>query len=380
MFDVLISVLLLGSAFLPFDMPGQTAPSISSLPWLVAACAILFVRRRWPIPVLIASVAIFAAAATAGVVSPALALPPALCVYQVAATSPRRTTIIATIATAVLLPVLSFTVLPRELLQLDLFISAQAIQLAAVVAFAGAFGDAAQSRRATLAAYEERARRAEETKDAEARSRVAEDRLRIAQDLHDLIAHQIAVINLHSSVASQALHQRPSDAEASLAVIRAASRTVLSEIGDLLSTLRGSSPAEVSRPVTPSLGDMEELLTRFRVDGLEVRSELIGDPAVLTGFADVVASQVLQEALTNALKHSRFQRCALSITVDDQHLAIVVDNPVDPDRVQRVASGHGITGMKERLAVVGGSLHIEHRRDYFRLEARIPTNQESTSR
>lgn len=116
-----------------------------------------------------------------------------------------------------------------------------------MVGFAAAAGDASRSRRAYIDTITERARRAEETKESEARSRVAEERLKIARDLHDVMAHQIAVISMHAGVASQALPTRPDDAERALATIRQAARTVLGEIASLLRVLRAADPSRAGQ-------------------------------------------------------------------------------------------------------------------------------------
>jgi signal transduction histidine kinase len=117
-----------------------------------------------------------------------------------------------------------------------------------VVVLGGVLGDAIRTQRAHLDALTDRAERAERTREALARQRVAEDRLSTARDLHDVVAHQIAVINLHAGVASSALRTRPDSAEASLALIRTASRTVLTEIGDLLAALRDPDAVDAGLP------------------------------------------------------------------------------------------------------------------------------------
>jgi signal transduction histidine kinase len=369
--DLIIAVLLMSSAFLPFEVPGRAGANLASLPWLAVASATLPFRRRWPVAVLCVNIAIFATASIAGVVSPAFVIAPAITIFQVALTHSRRVTIWATATTAILLPLLSLIAVPAALLQPEIFISAQALQLAAIVAFAGAFGDATRSRRATLAALEERALRAEQSRDSEAGRRVAEDRLQIARDLHDLIAHQIAVINLHANVASRSVPDRPAEAEASLAVIRQASRTVLTEIGELLSALRepnGLPPA----PTSAGLAQLDSLVEQFRSNGLAVTISRTGAAVSLGEFADVVAYKVVQEALTNALKHSPDRTCSLTLTGGADGLVIVIENP----RTRSASPnsdviGHGITGMRERVEIVGGSVRVQTS-ESFHLTVTIP--------
>jgi signal transduction histidine kinase len=369
--DALIALLLLSSAFVPFEAPGRTGPDVEALPWLVAAALALLLRRQWPITALVLTVVIFAAASIAGVVSPAFVIAPAISIYHVALAQPRRITVITTAATAIVLPLLSLLSLPPRFIELELFVSAQAVQLVAIIAFAGAIGDGTKSRRATLAAYEDRALRAEQSRDAEAKRRVAEDRLQIARDLHDLIAHQIAVINLHAGVASRAIPDRPGEAEKSLAVIRQASRTVLAEISDLLAALRTSTGTTTATGA--GLDQLPALIRQFADNGLAVTLSAPDELPRLTAFADVVAYKVVQEALTNALKYSSDRRCTISISADDS-LRIAVENTVDAT-ASPSTGGHGLAGMRERLEVIGGTLVVDSRADLFRVEATVPVDR-----
>ncbi len=369
--DALIALLVISSAFVPFDVPGRGGFSLAAVGLLVFSSATLPVRRRLPITALVAGVVVFGAASVVGVVTPAFVIAPAVSLYRVALDHRRLVTLWVTVGTAIALPLVSLLATPPATFEPALFVSAQAIQLAAIVAFAGAIGDATKSRRATLLALQERAERAEETRDSEARRRVAEDRLAIARDLHDLIAHQIAVINLHANVASRDVPPESVEAITSLAVIRDASRTVLAEIGDLLSALRDSPD---SKPATPDAGlaQLDALVAQFRSSGLAVEVHRNGPPVALSGFADVVAYKVLQEALTNALKYSVDRACTLRLDIADD-LRISVANARAAERGDETSIvGHGITGMRERVSIVGGTLTVEAPQERFTLTVRIP--------
>jgi signal transduction histidine kinase len=250
-------------------------------------------------------------------------------------------------------------------------LSAGLIQLVAIVAFAAALGDATRSRRAWADAIIERAERAEQSREAEARRQVAEDRLRIARDLHDTVAHQIAVINLHAEAATRAL---PADAESTrdaLDIIRTAARDVLAEIGALLSDLRSSqSPSGLGSP-TPGLAALDNLVARFRGTGLDVSLVTEGDLDALPPGIDSVCYLIAQEALTNARKHGT-GAADLQLARTDSEIVISARNATStrarPDHIP----GHGLMGIRERLDQVGGALETSESNGTFRLIVRIP--------
>ena len=152
------------------------------------------------------------------------------------------------------------------------------LAIVALCALAIALADATRNRRAYVAAIEERARRAEASREQDALRRVADERLRIARDLHDVLAHHIAVINVQAGVAGHLMDQRPEQARAALDHVRAAARSVLAEMQAVLTVLRdpgeGADPAEPA----PGLGHLDELLERFRTLGLSVDLVVSGVP------------------------------------------------------------------------------------------------------
>ena len=246
-----------------------------------------------------------------------------------------------------------------------------ALQFLLLILLFGALGDLVRAHSEQFLAITERAERAEATREALANQRVAEDRLTIARDLHDAVAHQIAVINLHAGVAGSALRERPDDAEHSLAVIRQASRTVLTQIGDLLATLRDrSSPG--TGPV--GLAQLDDILRQFRGHGLDVTVRRLGDARELPPAVDVVALRVIQEALTNAHKHGVDHRAHVVIEYLPDRLHVTVVNPVaaqsfpaqpvpahpgptaDDADVAPAGAGNGLIGVRERVESVRGTL------------------------
>ncbi|MFI6575650.1 sensor histidine kinase [Nocardiopsis sp. NPDC050513] len=367
------SAMILAVALMPppFDM-GADAGSARVATSAVAVVLPLF-RSDFPRATAAAASALLAVASLLGDAPFAVELCLLIALYTAARRTDRRTTLVyggAALA-AVLLSALAQ---PLEAVS----------RMAGLVGFAAALGDAGRSRQAYIQAVTERARRAEETRESEARRRVAEERLRISRDLHDALAHQIAVVNLHSGVASRALPDRPEDAERALATIREAARTVLSEMSALISVLRTTDPADpepapVAEPV-PTLADLDRLVRRFTESGLRVDLRFGGESAAVPEPVGIVAYRVVQEALTNAHKHGADHVVMLSVEYGDDRLEITATNPVEPESldVGGTAGGHGLVGARERVASVGGSLDAAIvPGPVFRLRAVLPLRRGS---
>jgi len=339
--DAGLAGFVLAGAWITPGASGPVNPELETL--LVNAVAAGFVplrRRRFAVALVGVCVATLVSAGL-GDFNPGVVLAVATLAYSGAARLERRRAGALTLTLAV---AVTFVSVPAW---------GWSLQVPMLVAAAGALGDAARSRREYLQAMTERVLRAEATRDSEARRRVAEDRLSIARDLHDVVAHQIAVINLHASAASAALRDRPDDADRSLQTIRTASRTVLSEIGDLLATLR-----DPSSPHLPAVGfdDIGRVLDTFAEHGLDVTRRVVGVPRPLPSTVGVTALRVVQETLTNAHKHGRDQRAHLLVEYRPHDLHIAVTNPVAERGDDTAGGGHGLLGMRERVESARGTL------------------------
>lgn len=377
--DLGIAALLVGSAFVPFGGPrAPQTDGVAAVPLLLVAAAVLPLRRRWPACTFVACVVIACGGGLAGLDTLGFVLPVAIAMFAVAVSTDRRTTVLLGAGAAIVLPIVGLVHGPPPTEYPAVFLSARAVQLASIVAFAAAAGDATRARRATLAAYAERALRAEQSREAEARHRVAEDRLAIARDLHDLVAHQIAVINLNAGVASRAVRDRPDDAEQSLRVIGDAARSVIAEIGDLLALLRtsGDEPRAVSAPA--GLQRLDALIDLFEQHGLRVEQHRDADAATVEPHVGAVAYRVIQEGLTNAHKHGADGSVLLTTVADESALTVTLENRADA-RPGVPAPGHGLTGMRERVAAIGGTLDAAVTDGWFRLVARLPRASDAGS-
>ncbi|MFJ2178043.1 sensor histidine kinase [Streptomyces sp. NPDC087851] len=249
---------------------------------------------------------------------------------------------------------------------------------------AGAAGDAVRSRRAFVDAIRERAERAERTREEEARRRVAEERLRIARDLHDVVAHHIALVNVQAGVASHVMDKRPDQAKEALAHVREASRSALNELRATVGLLRQSGdPAAPTEPA-PGLAQLDGLLDTFRNAGLPV--EFAANGAVAPGrelpaAVDLVAYRIIQEALTNVRKHAGggAKAEASVVRVGPTVEITVLDNGTgpttagDPQAADTHSGGHGLVGMRERVTALGGTLTAGPRYGGgFRIQAILP--------
>jgi signal transduction histidine kinase len=370
--DTLAAALVVGAAFAPFPVAGFRPTGVLAVAVVLAPVVLLPFRRRRPVPVLAAIVGLFGIAALLGTLAPGVVLATGIAVFAVAARTPRRRTIVVTVATVLAVALLGLLGVGGRVVDLPV------VQFTLLVAFAAAAGDASRSRREYIEAVTERAERAERTREAEASRRVAEERLRIARDLHDAVAHQISVISLNAGVASSAIETRPEKAVTALATIRRASRTVLGEIGDLLEVLRAGDSDRAPSP-QPGLARLDELVAGFADAGLVVGTRVEGPLASVTGAADLVAYRVVQEGLTNAGKHGAEHRAHVLIAVDEHEVSIVVTNPVPVVRVEPdpddVRGGHGLLGLRERVASVRGVVETGPTPGGYRLAAVLPVSR-----
>ncbi len=311
----------------------------------LVAAALLLLRRRLPVSTVAAMVGLVWLSVPLGLFNPGVVLAAAIAAFTASRLLTRRRGLWVVLPAAVLVGAAGGVAVGRGLMQFVL-----------LILLFGALGDLFRVQGEKFQAITERAERAEATREALAHQRVAEDRLAIARDLHDAVAHQIAVINLHAGVATSALRERPDDAAHSLAVIRGASRTVLAQIGDLLATLRDPGSSGTG-PV--SLAQLDDILREFRGHGLDVTVRRLGEARELPAAVDVVALRVIQEALTNAHKHGTEHRAHVVVQYVLGRLHITVTNPIPAQpapTADDAGAGHGLVGARERVESVRGTL------------------------
>jgi signal transduction histidine kinase len=293
-----------------------------------------------------------------------LAIPLAL--YSVAYTYSRRTTVAITVSSVVLF-------LPWELT--DTPGTTQLVLLTAVMFGAAALaGDGSKARRLYADAIEERARQDVERREAEMREAVVEERARIARELHDAVGHTVNVLVVHAGAGRVAAGQDPQRAAQALGEIESIGRAALTDIDRLLGLLREDGAA--GRQPTQGLGDVPALVERIRTTGVDVEltapAELPRIP-VATGAA---AYRIVQEALTNVIKHAGPAKVRVVIDVDGE-LYVSVEDDGRGAAAERTSDsgriGRGLIGMRERATLLGGELSVGPRPGGgYRVAARLP--------
>lgn len=372
--DVVIAVTVFGLIVMvqvvkPVELHNRLthAPlTVSGVLVLAAGCASLIFRRHWPRTVLTVTVACALGYFIVGPEHGPAIFVVAVAMYTVTLADRRTALMLGAIVTLVL--AVGNVVLgggngvdPNSLLNI------------VAIGLAFALGDAVRNRRAYLAEVERRAQRAEESREQEARRRVAEERLRIARDLHDVVAHHIALINVQAGVGTHLLDSDPEQARMALTHIRKASRSALEELSATVGLLRQQDdPLAPTDPIV-GLARLDELVAGLAGCGLRVDREVLGEVAALPTAVDVTAYRIVQEALTNVHKHAHTASARLRLRVAGGAVRIVVEDDgigvVEPSAV-----GHGLIGMRERAAAVGGSLAAGPRTDGgYRVEAVLPT-------
>lgn len=379
--DLAVILLIVLSTAIPGPRPPfeQQVPVTVVTVVVVVTAVLMPLRRRWPFTVYTVCLSVYVFTVLIGMPALGPGIATVAAVFSLANLTPRWPALATGAFGTVVVVVLSF------LSSGQMTVDPQIFQVAAGIAIATALGDSTRSRREYTRAVTERAERAEQTREAEARRQVAEERLRIAQDLHDTVAHRISVISLSAGVASSALDTRPEKAREALGTIRSASREVLGDIGVLLRYLREEDDVPASQMPQPGVDDLDALVASMKVSGtdagLDVGLNVDGDLAGIDGTTGRVVYRVVQEGLTNAHKHGSGHRASAQVSVGRDTVTVTVTNPVsDTDRNQPDAprGGLGLTGLRERVSSVGGSVRVDRPDDLpgtFELTAELPRNR-----
>jgi len=362
--DTLLAVLLFLGASLAATSPGpdERLPDVAFSLLIAVSAAPYALRRRAPLPVLVlASVPVLALIAL-GYSSAVIGSGLFLAAYTVAAWSDARITGVAAGYVVVLLAALA-ALAPRSM---------QLGELATNAAlFTGAFalGRSANDRRQNLALLQDRAALAENARLERAGHAVADERLRIAQELHDVLAHSLGVIALQAGVGAHIIDADPAEAKASLVAIAATSRSSLTEVRRILGALRGQgidsdqgaesdqrNPASYHPP--PGLDAVGDLAAELTAAGLPVTVHVEGQPSGIPAALGLTAYRLVQESLTNVVRHAGPARAEVTLRYEPGAVVVAV---VDDGRGWAPATGHptpghGQLGMRERVAVWGGSL------------------------
>jgi signal transduction histidine kinase len=226
-------------------------------------------------------------------------------------------------------------------------------------------------------AYRFRAERAAATRASrqiDQRRQQSEERLRVARDLHDVIGHNISLINVQASMGLDLMDSQPEQARAALSAIKSASKEALEELRAMLMTLRQDDDAAPRSPA-PGLGRLPELIELTRAAGLCVEVEVTGTAPPLPAAVHLAAYRIIQESLTNVARHAGRARVTVRVTYGDTNMRVEIDDDgtAPAPGAAAIGTGSGITGMRERAAALGGDLSAGFRQGGgFRVSARLP--------
>jgi signal transduction histidine kinase len=328
----------------------------------------LAARRRFPGAVLAVSVASGLAVAAIGVPPVVLGVAILVAVYSVAAYGGRWVSLAGLAAAELGSAVVQLT--PGR------FQALTVVTNGLVLAAAWLLGHFVGVRRAHTARLEQTAE-LERARAELARRAVVEERLRLARELHDVVAHSISVIAVQSGVGAHVANTQPEEAAKALAAIEATSRAALTELRRLLGVLRQEGEPQGSLAPVPGLADLDALLAEVAKAGLAVRLGVEGTPSPLPAGVDLSAYRIVQEALTNVVKHAGPARAQVVVGYGDRDVTVEVTDDgrgvTAPTGDGRARVGHGLIGMRERVAAFGGNLEAGPRPGGgFRVAARLP--------
>ncbi|MGH2949136.1 MAG: sensor histidine kinase [Solirubrobacteraceae bacterium] len=232
-------------------------------------------------------------------------------------------------------------------------------------------GDRTRLRQERMAELEERALRAEREAERERRLAAAEERMRIARDLHDSAGHAINVILVHAGLGRLRTERDPAGAREAFETIEDVARETVGEIDQLVRVLREDRDGRDGVEPPPGVAALDGLVERHRAAGLDVTTTVRGERRPLPPSVDRGAYRIVQEALTNAARHGEG---SARVRVDFGHdaLEVTVANPLRRGRAAHGVDGHGVVGMRERAALLGGSLQAGARNGHFEVHARLP--------
>lgn len=343
--------------------------------YILAAASSLTVlaRRRAPVAALIAATICGMLAPILGLLPTPLIIAPAVaCAYSLALRLARRRTWVVTIPCSIFLVALAPVV--ENALPLSWEDVSRLSTVVAAPLVAALLGRAARQRHRYVRLIEERAQRAEEDREAESRRKVGEERLRIARELHDLVAHQITLANAQAAVAARLFETRPGESRDGIDDVVMTTRQALDELRAAVGFLREHDDSADSAQPAPGLSQLPALIESFARAGLDVAFEQDGTEISLAPGLDLTAYRVIQEALTNVTKHSSAAVARVRSGWTRSHLTITIsdDGPAsEPPAEHR--PGYGVVGMRERVAAVGGELTIDRPpAGGFVVTARVP--------
>lgn len=372
---VVAAVGLVGLAAVPRAQTDFRDPDLAAGALVVAAGALLLLRRTWPVAAVTGVWVVTGAYLVVGYF-------PATTAFVAAAVAAYSAGVYADGSRAVLGGALVATVVAGgsglALAPTPDLSGSEAAALALLLTCAAVVGDRIRTRRQYLAGLEEGAILRERERAAREQAAVAAERARIARELHDVVAHGVGVIVLHARGAQAAYDTDPAAARRSLALIEATGRQAMAELRTVVGALRtDDSPGGEDRSPQPSLDDVATLVETTRAAGLSVGLAIEGEAAELPAAVGLSAYRIVQEALANVLRHSAATAASVAIRHHPDHVLVQVTDGGGPRPDAQPGGGFGLLGMRQRVELLGGRLEAGPRPDGgFEVLAVLPVPRE----
>ncbi len=370
---IVVLAALVGLATIVLALEPHPGEGGARLTLALVACGPMLLLRRWSAPVLAAAVAAASVVIASGAAPLPLAVLLGLATYLVSSQLPRRLSIAATLAAAV---AIGGALLYATLTKRSAPLAVLAIEGLAPLGAAWFVGDATAARRRYQAGLAEQARREQAAESERAHQEVREERVRIAQELHDVVAHTLAVITVQAGVGRRLMARRPEEASHALESIETIGRTAQEELRVVLGLLREEGVTTPELSPAPRLVDLKELVETVRASGTAVELRLSGADRQLSPALELSLYRVVQEALTNVVKHASGAAATVEVAISDDAVRVEVVDKGSSTRERTGAPGppgHGIVGMRERVGAFGGFLvAAPHPDGGFQVVAEVP--------
>ena len=350
---VVLTLLLVGASSFGDGKAGedQATPGIGTFLVVGAGTLPLAWRRRNPIGAITAVGLVQVVVSSLGFPGGVLAFSCLVALYSVAAHAERRHAVVALAVTPVFIGIAMW--IDRENVT-----PGDAVWNVAIFLTAWVLGDNLQARRARASALEERANRLERERDEAAARAVEAERSRIARELHDVVAHSMSVMVVTAGAARRIIDRDADAAREAMASIETTGRAALDEMRRLLGVLRRDDDETLARAPQPSVKHLDALVHQVTDAGLPVVLEIEGEPRPLAAGLDLSAYRIVQEALTNTLKHAGPASATVRLCYGDRDLELRVTDDGRGGAADHDAAdgGHGLIGMRERVSLYGGEL------------------------
>jgi len=333
---------------------GGRPPDARSTVLALGVAGLVMVRRRWPLPVLLATSGLLFLYHALNYPPITLGVPLAVALYTAAAQGHLRLLVVLVSAMA------SVTLAWRGVIESEPVVPLveDLIREVALLAAVLLLGETVRSRRAWAAEVAQREQRTQSDREAAGRRQLADERVRIARELHDVVAHTVAVISVQAAVAAEVLDDDPDQAREALRAVRRAGREATAELQATIGLLRGEEADSPGLAPAPGLGQLAGLVGSAHLAGLGVHVRTDGPARPLPAAVDLTAYRIVQESLTNVVRHAGARRAEVGIRYGEDRLVVEVTDDgrgaPDPSRL----GGHGLDGMRERAAALGGWLEV----------------------